>query len=173
MTRQQSSRVQKPRGVDVVHIRHKGWPAGQAVWTTQDPIQAGLNWYAYVDEAPTNWIDPLGLNRSDLVASSVETAAFGGKLLETAVSSGAGEEFAALPGVKVVTTVIEVAAITLSASPGEWARVAKNTAIAVGSALLGGAVAAAAIPESGAGGFFLGLGVSQFTSQLAHRFFGD
>ena len=145
----------------------------RGAWTTQDPIQAGLNWYAYVNEDPVNWVDPLGLNKSYLVAASVETAAYGGKLLETAVSSGAGEEFAALPAVKVVTTVIEVAAITLSASPRELARVAKNTVIAVGSALVGGFVTGATLAETGPGSFFFGLGASQVRSQLAHLAFGD
>jgi len=33
----------------------------RGVWTTQDPIHAGLNWYAYVDDAPTDNVDLWGL----------------------------------------------------------------------------------------------------------------
>ena len=35
-------------------------------WTTQDPIRAGANWYAYVNQDPVNWVDPLGFTASDL-----------------------------------------------------------------------------------------------------------
>jgi len=32
----------------------------------QEPIQAGGNWYAYVNQDPVNWVDPLGFTASDL-----------------------------------------------------------------------------------------------------------
>ena len=34
-------------------------------FTTSDPIQAGLNWYAYVNNDPMNYVDDLGLMPSD------------------------------------------------------------------------------------------------------------
>ncbi|MDA3938257.1 MAG: RHS repeat-associated core domain-containing protein [Spirochaetia bacterium] len=37
----------------------------QMRWTTVDPIKSGLIWYAYVNNDPVNFIDPLGLSASD------------------------------------------------------------------------------------------------------------
>jgi RHS repeat-associated protein len=36
-----------------------------ARFTTVDPIRDGSNWFAYVNNDPVNWIDPLGLNPYD------------------------------------------------------------------------------------------------------------
>jgi len=38
-------------------------------FTTEDPIQAGSNWYVYVGNDPVNYTDPLGLDVYDLVSA--------------------------------------------------------------------------------------------------------
>jgi len=43
----------------------------RGAWTTQDPIQAGANWYAYVGENPVNLVDLLGLYASDGLPSGM------------------------------------------------------------------------------------------------------
>ena len=41
----------------------------QMRFTTVDPIKSGSNWYAYVNNDPVNFIDPLGLTASDTQAA--------------------------------------------------------------------------------------------------------
>jgi RHS repeat-associated protein len=36
-----------------------------ARFTTADPVRDGNNWFAYVNNDPVNWVDPLGLSASD------------------------------------------------------------------------------------------------------------
>ena len=35
-------------------------------WTTLDPVRDGTNWYAYVNNDPINFVDPLGLAKNPI-----------------------------------------------------------------------------------------------------------
>ena len=49
----------------------------RGAWTTQDPIRAGANWYAYVNEDPANLVDPLGLSASAGSKADISAAGLG------------------------------------------------------------------------------------------------
>ena len=60
-------------------------------WTTSDPIRAGLNWYAYVNESPTNFVDHHGLAKTDLNAggNGMATTPSAGAMLKQKIEGGA------------------------------------------------------------------------------------
>jgi RHS repeat-associated protein len=46
---------------------YRDYKAEVARFTTEDPIRDGNNWYAYVNNDPVNWVDPWGLEGSDIL----------------------------------------------------------------------------------------------------------
>jgi RHS repeat-associated protein len=57
------------KGYDVTtglyNYGYRDYQPGVARFTTVDPVRDGVNWYAYVNNDPVNWIDPWGLTASD------------------------------------------------------------------------------------------------------------
>jgi murein DD-endopeptidase MepM/ murein hydrolase activator NlpD len=62
-------------------------------FTTTDPIRSGLNWYAYVNNSPLNYVDPLGLCKS-----TSDSAATEGQWQKTGAF---GEDYSNVPGATV------------------------------------------------------------------------
>ena len=56
---------------------------------TRSVRRAGLNWYAYVNDDPTDFVDPLGLAKTDAQASSsfIQRMAAAGESLDLGVAS--------------------------------------------------------------------------------------
>jgi RHS repeat-associated protein len=54
------------KGYDVTtglyNYGYRDYQPGVARFTTIDPVRDGVNWYAYVNNDPVNWIDPWGLD---------------------------------------------------------------------------------------------------------------
>jgi RHS repeat-associated protein len=48
-------------------------------FTTPDPVRDGNNWYAYVNNDPVNWVDPVGLSASDKKGADLNLNASGTK----------------------------------------------------------------------------------------------
>jgi RHS repeat-associated protein len=42
---------------------YRDYQPQMARFTTVDPIRDGSNWFAYVNNDPVNWVDPLGLQQ--------------------------------------------------------------------------------------------------------------
>jgi RHS repeat-associated protein len=57
------------KGYDVTtglyNYGYRDYQPGVARFTTVDPVRDGVNWYAYVNNDPVNWVDPWGLTASD------------------------------------------------------------------------------------------------------------
>ena len=56
-----------------IYLRARSYSASRGVFTTEDPIRDGDNWFGYCAGNPVNLIDPTGCVRKDTVLAKLET----------------------------------------------------------------------------------------------------